>query len=122
MARILVVDDDPAVRQLLADVLGMNGHEVRTAAEGLAAVDAVKDFSPNCIVLDVMMPGMDGYGVLKNVRSQHGDPVPVIMLTAAADPDSAARAWADGVDYFLAKPFSADQLLELVGGMFGSVR
>jgi DNA-binding response OmpR family regulator len=66
-----------------------------------------------------MMPGLDGYGVLRSIRALDGDPIPVIMLTAAAEPDTAARAWGDGVDYFLAKPFKADQVLDLVDALLG---
>jgi DNA-binding response OmpR family regulator len=119
MAQILVVDDDPAIRQLLTDVLEMEGHEVRTAPDGLAAVRTLEVLRPDCVVLDVMMPGLDGYGVLRSIRTQDGDPVPVIMLTAAAEPDTAVRAWTDGVDYFLAKPFKADQVLDLIDALLG---
>lgn len=117
MAQILVVDDEPAIRQLLTDVLELDGYEVRVAADGLAAVNAFEALRPDCVVLDVMMPGLDGYGVLRSIRSQDGEPVPVVMLTAAADPDSAARAWVDGVDFYLAKPFVADEVLDLVHGL-----
>jgi DNA-binding response OmpR family regulator len=119
MAQILVVDDDPAIRQLLTDVLEMEGHEVRTAPDGLAAVRTLEVLRPDCVVLDVMMPGLDGYGVLRSIRTQDGDPVPVIMLTAAAEADTAVRAWTDGVDYFLAKPFKADQVLDLIDALLG---
>ncbi|SDZ17097.1 two-component system, OmpR family, response regulator MprA [Micromonospora pattaloongensis] len=119
MAHILVVDDDPAIRQLLTDVLELEGHEVRVAVDGLAAVRAMEICQPDCVVLDVMMPGLDGYGVLRTIRAQEGEPVPVIMLTAAAEPDSAVRAWADGVDYYLAKPFGADEVLSLIDGVLG---
>jgi DNA-binding response OmpR family regulator len=118
MAQILVVDDEPAIRQLLTDILEMDGHEVRTAVDGLAAVSALEVLRPDCVVLDLMMPGLDGYGVLRNIRSQEGDPVPVVMLTAAADIDSASRAWVDGADYYLAKPFGADEVLYLIRGLF----
>jgi DNA-binding response OmpR family regulator len=119
MAHILVVDDDPGIRQLLTDVLEMEGHEVRSEPDGLAAVRRLEYIRPDCVVLDVMMPGLDGYGVLRSIRAQDGDPIPVIMLTAAAEPDTAARAWGDGVDYFLAKPFKADQVLDLVDALLG---
>jgi DNA-binding response OmpR family regulator len=117
MAQILVVDDDPVIRQLLADLLDMEGHEVRLAVDGLAAVRELEVFRPDCVVLDVMMPGLDGYGVLRSVRDQDGDPVPIIMLTASAELGSAERAWAQGVDYYLAKPFRADEVLDLVNGL-----
>jgi DNA-binding response OmpR family regulator len=119
MAHILVVDDDPAIRQLLIDILAMDGHEARVAVDGVAAVRALEVLRPDCVILDVMMPGLDGYGVLRNIRAQEGDPVPVIMLTAAAEPNTAARAWADGADYFLAKPFGTADVLDLVDTLLG---
>ncbi|GGM35782.1 response regulator transcription factor [Dactylosporangium sucinum] len=114
MAQILVVDDEPAIRQLLTDVLELEGHEVRVAADGLAAVSAFEALRPDCVVLDIMMPGLDGYGVLRRIRCHDGEPVPVIMLTAAADRESAARAWVDGADYYVAKPFVPDDVLDLL--------
>jgi DNA-binding response OmpR family regulator len=117
MALILVVDDDPAIRQLLTDVLEIEGHDVRVAADGLSAVRAVDEVRPQFVVLDVMMPNLDGYGVLRAIRERDGDRVPVLMLTAAAGPDAAARAWADGVDYYLAKPFTADEVINLIDGV-----
>ena len=119
MAQILVVDDDPAIRQLLTDVFEIDGHQVQVAADGLAAVRALEAVRPDFVVLDVMMPHLDGYGVLRIIRERDGDPVPVLMLTAAAEPDAAAKAWADGVDYYLAKPFGADEVINLVNGVLG---
>ena len=117
MARILVVDDDPAIRQLLTDVLEMDGYEVSIAVDGLAAVREVQAAAPDFVILDVMMPGLDGFGVLSTIRAQPGEPVPVLMLTAAAESDANARAWAGGVDYYLAKPFTADAVLDLIDGV-----
>jgi DNA-binding response OmpR family regulator len=119
MAHILVVDDDASIRQLLTDILAMDGHETREAVDGLAAVRALDVLRPDCVILDVMMPGLDGYGVLRNIRAQEGEPIPVIMLTAAAEPNTAARAWADGADYFLAKPFGTADVLDLVDTLLG---
>jgi two-component system, OmpR family, response regulator MtrA len=117
VARILVVDDDPGIRQLLTDVLEIEGHDVVVAADGLAAVQTLAAERPDFVVLDVMMPELDGYGVLRHIRKDAGEPVPVLMLTAAADAGSAARAWGDGVDYFLAKPFVADEVTNLINGV-----
>jgi DNA-binding response OmpR family regulator len=119
MATILVVDDDPAIRQLLTDVLEMDGHVVEVAVDGHDGLRAFEALRPDFVVLDVMMPGIDGYGVLRNIRGQEGDPVPILMLTASADADSAARGWVDGVDYYLAKPFTADDILDLVESVLG---
>ena len=114
MARILVVDDDPAIRQLLTDVLELEGYEVTLAVDGIAAVRAVKGASPDFVVLDVMMPGLDGFEVLSTIRAQGGEPVPVLMLTAAAEAGADSRAWANGVDFYLAKPFTPDAVLDLI--------
>ncbi|WP_030435671.1 response regulator transcription factor [Actinoplanes subtropicus] len=119
MAKILVVDDDPAIRQLLADVLEMDGHEVHQAVDGNDGLRLLDLTRPDFVVLDVMMPGIDGYDVLRAIRAQEGDPLPVLMLTAAADPASATRGWVDGVDYFLAKPFAPDAVLDLVESACG---
>ena len=98
MARILVVDDDPSVRALLRDVLELEGHDVQVARDG--------------VVLDVVMPGLDGHEVLAQLRAMpDGQALAVVMLTAAADDANAWRGWSGGVDYFLGKPFDADDLL-----------
>jgi DNA-binding response OmpR family regulator len=119
MAKILVVDDDPAIRQLLTDVLELDGHEVHLGVDGNDGLRLLELTRPDFVVLDVMMPGIDGYDVLHAIRAQEGDPLPVLMLTAAADPGSANRGWVDGVDYFLAKPFSPDVVLEIVESVCG---
>jgi DNA-binding response OmpR family regulator len=67
-----------------------------------------------------MMPGLDGFGVLDAIRALDGEPVPVLMLTAAAEPDAGRRAWANGVDFYLAKPFSADAVLDLIDSVLSN--
>ena len=69
MARILVVDDDPSVRALVRDVLEIEGYDVDVAEDGFAALRRIDADRPDCVVLDVMMPGMDGHGVLNRIRS-----------------------------------------------------
>ena len=121
MARILVVDDDPSVRALLRDVLECEGHEVELVTGGFAALRAVQAVRPDCVLLDVMMPGLDGHEVLARLRQLEGGPsLPVIMLTAAADDANAWRAWSGGVDYFLAKPFDALELLRYLDQLFAA--
>jgi DNA-binding response OmpR family regulator len=121
MAKILVVDDDPAIRQLLTDVLELDSHEVHLAVDGNDGLRLLELIRPDFVVLDVMMPGIDGYDVLRAIRAQEGDPLPVLMLTAAADPGSATRGWVDGVDYFLAKPFTPDVVLDIVESVCGLI-
>ena len=115
MARILVVDDDPSVRALVRDVLELEGHLVRLVEDGYAALRAVAAERPDCVVLDVMMPGMDGHEVLARLRATAGGlELPVLMLTAAADDANAWRGWSGGVDLLLGKPFEAEELLGFV--------
>ncbi|MGB8651282.1 MAG: response regulator transcription factor [Mycobacteriales bacterium] len=119
MPKILVIDDDPSIRSLVTDVLGVEGYDVRVAEDGFAGLRAIEAERPDCVVLDVMMPGMDGHAVLQRIRSADGGPdLPVVMLTAAADDAQAWQAWTEGVDYFLAKPFDADELLRYLDYLF----
>jgi len=109
---VLVIDDDPAVRQLVCDVLTAYGYTTTSAVDGYAGLRALSATRPDAVVLDVMMPGLDGHEVLARIRdSEGGSALPVVMLTAAADDDHAWRAWNGGVDYFLAKPFEPEDLL-----------
>jgi DNA-binding response OmpR family regulator len=122
LRRILVVDDDPSVRKLVADVLAMDGYVVSTAPDGPSALAAIGLDPPDCIVLDVMMPGMDGHEVLASLRASESVPTPVVMLTAHGDDSNAWKAWSGGVDYFLAKPFDAEELLRWLGYLFSERR
>jgi len=116
---ILVVDDDPAIRALLCDVLEAEGYAVRSAGDGFAALRQVQGDRPDCVVLDVMMPGLDGHAVLQRLRASEGGlDLPVVMLTAAADDSHAWQAWTEGVDYFLPKPFEPLELLRFLDHLF----
>lgn len=115
MSLVLVVDDEPAVREYLSDLLELEGHDVATAADGPSALRSIQQARPDCVVLDLMMPGMSGHDVLAEIRRIDGGPhLPVVMLTAAASDDEAWKAWNVGVDYFLAKPFDAEQLIRVL--------
>ena len=84
MAHVLVVDDDPSVRALVRDVLELEGHDVELADDGYAALRAVAARRPDCVVLDVVMPGLDGHEVLALLRGRaDGCELPVVMLTGA---------------------------------------
>ena len=120
MPKILVIDDDSTVRRLVTDVLELEGFEVQTAEDGFAGLRAIEASMPDCVVLDVMMPGIDGHSVLQRIRSGGGPGrhLPVVMLTAAAGDDQAWRAWTEGVDYFLSKPFEPEELLRFLDYLF----
>ena len=119
MRKILVVDDDASVRSLVRDVLEVEGYAVDLAEDGFSALRRIEADRPDCVVLDIMMPGMDGHGVLSRIRSgEGGSTLPVVMLTAAADDSQAWQAWSGGVDYFLAKPFDPSELLRYLDYLF----
>lgn len=123
MARILVVDDHPSVRALVRDVLELEGHVVRVAEDGYAALRAVASERPDGVVLDVVMPGMDGHEVLARLRAMPGGrDLPVVMLTASADDATAWRGWVGGVDVLLGKPFDPDELLRSLDGLVAAGR
>jgi len=108
---VLVVDDDDMIRRLLRTVLEADEIEVVEARDGDAALSAVADLQPTVIVLDVMMPGLDGVEVCR--RIDH-DRAKVVMLTARDDPELERAATAAGADAFLTKPFSSLELLDLI--------
>ncbi|WP_424935234.1 MULTISPECIES: response regulator transcription factor [Bacteria] len=108
--RILAVDDEPMLTDLLSMALRMEGWEVRTAGSGLEALQTAREFGPDALVLDVMMPDLDGVGVLKRLR-EAGNMVPVVFLTAKdAVSDRIAGLTAGGDDY-VTKPFSLEEVV-----------
>ena len=108
--RILAVDDEPMLTDLLAMALRMEGWEVRTAGSGLEALQVAREFEPDALVLDVMMPDLDGMSVLRRLR-ESGNLVPVVFLTAKdAVADRIAGLTAGGDDY-VTKPFSLEEVI-----------
>lgn len=104
-ASVLVVDDDPVSRLMLAGSLERNGHQVTTAEDGPQALDLVRSTGVDIILLDVLMPQMDGYGVLEQLKGDSGlRHIPVIMVTSVDDVDSAVRCIELGADDYLSKP------------------
>jgi diguanylate cyclase (GGDEF)-like protein len=103
-AEILVVDDDPDVRIFVRAVLESDGHQVIEAQSGDEAIDRLRLRRPSLVLLDVMMPAMDGFAAVHAIKSEPGPFVPVILLTALDDPASRARGIAAGADEVLAKP------------------
>ncbi|RAG84571.1 DNA-binding response regulator [Streptacidiphilus pinicola] len=112
-ARVLVVDDEPALRDALESSLAFEGYEVLTASDGLEALDAVAAEQPDLVLLDIMMPRMDGLTAVRRLRSR-GDTVPVLMLTARDAVGDRVTGLDVGADDYLAKPFELDELLARV--------
>ena len=108
--RVLAVDDEFSITELLSMALRYEGWDVRTAGDGLAAVRAARDFRPDAVVLDMMLPDLDGLEVLRRLRADGGD-VPVLFLTAKdAVEDRVAGLTAGGDDY-VTKPFSLEEVV-----------
>lgn len=104
-ARILIVDDDANNRLLLQVMLANEGYEIVTASAGTEALDLVQQLPPDLIVLDVMMPGMDGYQVAARIKTNPATRhIPVIMLTALSDKNSMMHGLNAGAEEFLTKP------------------
>lgn len=108
MAKLLLVDDDAALLEILENYLHRAGDEVRTTTSGAAALTALAEEAPDLVVLDVTMPGMDGWQVLARIRERFE--TPVIMLTARTEEPDVLRGFAGGADDYVAKPFSFAQL------------
>ena len=108
--RILVVDDDRAVRDSLRRSLAFNGYQVELATDGQQALDAITTERPDALVLDVMMPRLDGLEVCRRLRSA-GDDLPVLVLTAREAVSDRVAGLDAGADDYLAKPFALEELL-----------
>ena len=109
-ARLLVVDDEPNIRELLSASLRFAGFEVATAADGQQALALADSFKPDLLVLDVMMPGLDGFGVVRRLR-QAGRHTPVLFLTARDAAEDKVSGLTLGGDDYVTKPFSLDEVL-----------
>lgn len=107
--KILLVDDEIAITSNLAPFLERAGFEVRTAGDGLAALNIISDYAPDLVVLDVLMPRMDGREVLRRLR-QAGNWTPVLLLTQVGEAAERAMALEEGADDYLNKPFDPHEL------------
>ncbi len=112
MARILVVDDEPDVLKLLRLILERAGFEVTLAADGEQALRCLAEGRYDLVLCDVLMPGLDGYGVLAAIRGDSRScDLPVLMLSAKVQPQDIQRALEAGADGYVIKPFQHKQLL-----------
>lgn len=109
----LYLDDEAAVRELVALNLRAEGVKVHLADNGFGVEQMVDDLKPDIVLLDVMMPGRDGYDVLESLKgSEATRDIPVVLLTARASDEEIWQGWRAGADYYLTKPFNVDQLVE----------
>jgi len=121
MARILLADDNDVVARLVAHKLIQNGHEVEIASDGRQAIEAANVSRPDLCILDVMMPGMDGYQVMSTLReSADLADIPVILLTALGDDEDVVRGLRRGASDYMVKPFSPSELVARVDRLLGA--
>lgn len=109
-ARILVVDDEDAIVELLSVSLKFQGFEVYSASNGAAALDRAREVRPDAVILDVMMPGMDGFGVLRRLRAD-GIDAPALFLTARDSLQDKVAGLTLGGDDYVTKPFSLEEVI-----------
>jgi CheY-like chemotaxis protein len=114
-ARVLVVDDSPAIRTLIVVNLELEGYDVRSAADGKEALAVVAEWQPHVITLDVVMPELGGFETLERLRADPATAdIPVVMVTARAQSADRERGDALGVDAYLTKPFEPAELVAVV--------
>jgi two-component system response regulator MprA/two-component system response regulator TrcR len=119
-ARILVIEDDQSIARLLQLELEHRGLAVRCVYDGAEAQPAIEEFAPEAIILDILLPGMDGERILQRLR-RRGDSTPVIMLTARDQPRDKVRNLDTGADDYLTKPFHIEELLARLGAVLRRV-
>jgi DNA-binding response OmpR family regulator len=114
-ARILIVEDEPNIVESLSFILGRAGFDVDTVANGVEALDRLRRQSFSALVLDIMLPGMNGLDVLKTIRADHALTIlPVMVLTAKGQASDRKAAEAIGADIFVTKPFSNAEVVQHV--------
>lgn len=113
--RVLVADDDPDIRFLLEMTLEDGGYEVTLAGDGKTAVEVALDLRPELIVLDIMMPGIDGLCALRSLKADpRTSEIPIVLLTAKTSEADTWAGWEAGADYYITKPLDFDNLLSFI--------
>ncbi len=120
--KILVVDDEPPIVRLMEFILARQGHEMLIAVNGQEALDKVRAHQPDLVLLDIMMPRIDGYEVARTLRADPATAtLPIIMLSAKAQEEDIQKGINVGVDEYITKPFSPEQLVGVVGDYLSRV-
>jgi two-component system OmpR family response regulator len=116
VGKVLVVDDEPNIADVLTIALRYNDYEVKAVGDGQAALRAVADFRPDLVLLDVMLPDLDGFEVARRMR-ERADEVPILFLTARDTTEDKVRGLTLGGDDYVTKPFSVEELLARIGSV-----
>ena len=114
MAKILIVDDDTHIRELIQVILSKEGISIVEAADGKAALSILDSDKIDLIILDIMMPNMDGWSFCQEVRKYYSDTLPILMLTAKGETAQKVKGLGLGADDYMVKPFAADELVARV--------
>jgi len=121
--KILVVEDDPVALRLVEYTLGQGGYQVVTAANGLEGMRKARQENPDLIILDVMLPGLDGFEVCHRLRSEpETSHVPVIMLSAKAQEVDKATGLKTGADYYITKPAAPSEIMNKVETLLANIK
>ncbi len=117
---VLVVDDEPNIRETVGFILEMEGYEVEKAVNGREGLEKIRSLRPRAVLLDAMMPEMDGFEVCRRVKA---DPelsgTTIVMLTAMGQESDRQAALEAGADHFLTKPFDDEEVLRILAGVYG---
>jgi len=108
--RILIIEDDDHIAEGLKLNLELKGHDVRIASDGMEGLRERKEWLPDLIVLDIMLPGIDGFSVLRNIRLED-EKIPILILSAKGDAEDKVKGFSCGVDDYLSKPFHLEEFL-----------
>lgn len=123
MARILIAEDNAEIRTLVSSILVEEGHKVGVAQNGQQALDMMVDDPPDVLVLDIMMPQMDGYTVLKELKSSGiKEQMKILILTAKTSESDWVRGYKLGADSYLTKPFDTDELINGIEDLLSSTK
>lgn len=119
--KILAVDDETDIRLVVESLLESSGYDVDTACDGEEALMKINQNKYDLVVLDIMMPKIDGYEVLKEIRSRGSRSMPVVMLTAKATDKDVWKGYEEGVTYYITKPFVNQTFLNIVSYLIGDL-
>lgn len=118
MSRILVIDDEEDYRLILKDVLGEAGHDVRVCSDGQEALELLSDCSPELLIVDWVMPQVDGLELVRRIRADSGHAgLPIILLSIKRTEEDELEALHAGADEFMSKPFASEDLLARIGAL-----
>ncbi|MEW6482723.1 MAG: response regulator [bacterium] len=116
---MLIVDDDIDISEIIKTILEMEGYEVTIAYDGMSALDISYQKKPDLVLLDIMMPGMDGWDVLKRLKACRKTlHIPVAMVTARINPEEKIKAFKEGAEEFITKPLHIDDFLRRINRLF----